>query len=93
MFIMLIKHSLELILINVLETYTTVSKRSHIIGPMLWILKHDLFNFFYIELAQHNSFVATKNKFEVLHLPNLINDVPVSLTVLHISSIGIKEIF
>ena len=45
---MLIKHSLGLILINVLETYTSVSKRS---SNMLWILKHDLFIFFCTELA------------------------------------------
>ena len=71
MFIMLIKHSLFLILISVLETCTTVSKRSH---NLLWILNM-IFQLFMHRTCHRNSFVATKDKFEVLHLPNLINDV------------------
>ena len=38
-----------------------------------------------------NSFVATKDKFEFLLLPDLINDV--QFPVLLITSIEIKEIF
>ena len=34
----------------------------------------DLFNFFCTELATKNSF-ATRDKFEVLHLPDVVNDV------------------
>ena len=58
---------------------------------MLLILKHDLFNFFCTVLA--NVFVATKDKFETLHLPDLINDVPISFTVLLISLIRTKNIY
>ena len=68
MFIMFIEHSLGLILINVLETHTTVSKRSH---NLLWILNM-IFQVFLHRTCHHNFFVATKDKFEVLHL---INDV------------------
>ena len=46
---MLIKHSVGLILINVLETCTSISER---LNNMLWILKHDLFTFFCTELAK-----------------------------------------
>ena len=45
------------------------------------------------EIANVIFFVATKDKFEDPYLPDLVNDVPVSLSVLLISSIGIKEIF
>ena len=61
MFIMLIKHSLGLILINVLETSTTVSKRSHNIS---WILEHNLYNYFCTELAT-KFFCSKKDKPEV----------------------------
>ena len=47
---MLIKHSVGLIFINVLETCTSISKR---LNNMLWILKHDFFTFFFCtELAK-----------------------------------------
>ena len=54
-----LKHSLGLILINVLETPTTVSKMSH---NMLCILKHDLFNFFCTELAKIPANVINKRQ-------------------------------
>ena len=37
----------------------------------------DLFNFFCTELATDILFVATKDKFEVLHLSDLINGVQI----------------
>ena len=44
--------------------------------PGSFRVKHDLFNFFCSELATTVLlFVATKDKFEFLHLPDLINDV------------------
>ena len=52
-----------------------------------------MFIFFCTELANVISFVATKDKFETLHLPDLINDIPHLFTVLLISLITIKEIF
>ena len=63
------KGQLGLILINVLETCTTLSKRSHNI--MLSMICSTCLHW----TCHRNSFVATKNKFEVLHLPHLINDV------------------
>ena len=72
------KAQLRLILINVLETYTSVSKRS---SNMLWILKHDLFIFFCTELANVIFCIPSKDKFETLHLPDPINDIPISFTV------------
>ena len=49
---------------------------------LIWILKHDLFNYLCTEIANiYFFFVATKDKFEVPHLPDLINDVPVSFSV------------
>ena len=65
---MLIKHSLGLILINLLETCTSVSKRSH---NMLWMICS---TFSTLNLPP-SLFCSNKNKFEVLHLFDLINDV------------------
>ena len=89
MLIILIMHSLSLILINVLETCTTVSKSSH---NLLWILNM-IFQLFLHKTGYHNAFVATKDKFKILHLPDIINDVQFPSLFCVIFSIGIKETF
>ena len=78
-------YSLGLILINVLETCTTVSKRSHNIICLWFVL--------FLHWACHrNSFVVTKDEFEVLRLPDLLFQwCSISLTVLLIISIGMES--
>ena len=84
--IMLIKYSLGWILINVLETCTTVSKRS---PDILWMICSNFLH----STCHRNSIVETKDKFEVLHLLDLISDVQFpSLFCSSLQSIGVKEI-
>ena len=84
---MLIKHSLS---IYILETCTTVS-------VSIQYVMEDLFNFICTELATVIIlYIATKDKFEVLHLPDLTNNIQfpsLFCLFLHLELIGIKEIF
>ena len=82
---MLIKHSLGLILINVLETCTTVSKRTPI---MLWMICWTFLHW----TCHRNSFVEKKRQIWSSTSALPYQWCSISLTVLLISSIGIKEL-